>query len=169
MPDKDYYIDEEGNVRVNYEKSSFEPIPAGEYDLIIQNIEIREGQTSGKPYFNIELRVSDPDDSLDNKPVWENISPSVNWRVSQLLEAVYGPQDVEEGEELEFNIFDLYGARVRARVGLEERQDGAGMTNTILRFLPSVDGEAALTPVQPPKKAKPKAKAKAKGKRTSKK
>jgi len=161
--DQDYFIDEDGNVKVRYEKSSFEPVPAGEYDLIIQQIEIREGQDSGEPYFNIEMRISDPDDSLDNKPIWENISPSVAWRVNQLLEAVYGPQDdLEEGDEVEFNIFDLYGAKVRARVGLEERQDGAGMTNTILRFLPT-EGK----PV--PTKKKAPAKSKAKGKRKSKK
>lgn len=166
MAGEDYFIDEDGNVKVLYEKSSFEPIPAGEYDLIIQQIEIREGQDSGEPYFNIELRVTDPDDALDNKPIWENISPSVNWRVNQLLEAVYGPNtELEEGDEVEFNIFDLYGASVRARVGLEERQDGAGMTNTILRFLPS---EGQGVPVKKKSTAKKK-KSTAKGKRKSKK
>lgn len=163
MSDKDYYIDEEGNVKVNYEKSSFEPIPAGEYDLVIQQVEIREGQDSGDPYFNIELRVTDPDDSLDNKPIWENVSPSVAWRVNQLLEAVHGPNtELEEGDEVEFNIFDLYGAKVRARVGLEERRDGAGMTNTILRFLPAA-GEPVPTKT-PTKKTKSKGKRKSKKK-----
>jgi len=151
---EEYYIDDEGNVKVKYKGSSFEPVPAGEYDMIIQDVEVRTGKESGNPYFHIEFRISDADPSLDNKVVWENISPVAQWRVTQLVEAVYGKfDDVEEDDEIEFNVFDLFGAKIRARVGLEEIEQGSRkgeMTNTITRFI-AADSE----PQPEPKKKAP--------------
>lgn len=152
---EEYYIDDEGNVKVKYKTSSFEPVPAGEYDMIIQDIDVRTGKDSGNPYFHVEFRISDTDPALDNKVIWENISPAAEWRVTQLVEAVYGKFDnLEEDDEIEFNIFDLFGARVRARVGLEEIEQGARkgeMTNNISRFLPA-DGTPPPTKDEPAKK-----------------
>ena len=161
--EQEYTIDEDGNVQVQYKESTFEPIPSAEYDLIIQNVEVREGQDSGQPYFAFEFRTSDPDPDLDNKVVWENISPQAAWRVTQLIESAWGPQDLEEDDILEFNIFDLFGTRVRARVGLEEIEKGprtGEMRNCITRFL--VAGEEEGPSKKPPAKAKRKSTAKAK-------
>lgn len=149
----DYYIDEEGNVRVEKTESQFEPVPADEYDLIIQKVEIREGQESGKPYFSIEHAITSTDEDVDNKRVWENISPSVPWRITQLIEGIYGvDEDIEEGEMMEFNIFDLYGMTVTARVGLETGRDGV-IRNNIVRYLPADEGANLEQSVKPPKRA----------------
>jgi len=151
MPDeKKYTLDEEGNVKIVKEESKFDPIPADEYDLIIQNIETRTGKDSHEPYFSVEHSVVH-NEEFENKRIWENVSPSAAWRVTQLVEAAYGPLDVEVGEEFEFNIFDLFGAEVRARVGLETGQDGV-VRNNIVRYLPKGEGATAgaLTSVKPP-------------------
>lgn len=175
MPDQEetYRIDAEGNVVVDYQESSFEPIPSAEYDLIVQNVEVKEGRKSQKPYFAFEFRTSDPDPDLDNKVIWENISPSAAWRVTQLIQAVYGvDEDLAEGDQIEFNIFDLFGAKVRARVGLEEVKEGSRqgeMRNCITRFLPAGEDYGALDSEQPAKKAAKKKKAPAKKKSTAKK
>jgi hypothetical protein len=126
--EQDFYIDEDGNVKVKYTESQFEPIPAGEYDMIIQNVEVRRGKESGDQYFAFEFRTSDPDGEYDNKVVWENISPKAAWRMTQLIET--------------------------ARVGLEEVERGSRkgeMRNNISRFIP-LGGELEEE-IAPPKKA----------------
>jgi hypothetical protein len=165
MPDEqDYYIDEDGNVQVKKEESKFEPVPADDYDLIIQKVEMRTGQDSGAPFFAIEHAITSDDEEFDNRRVWENISPSVAWRVTQLVEGVYGPQDeIEEGEMMEFNIFDLFGMEVAARVGIEEGRDGVPRNN-IVRYYPAEEGANVAQALKPPKK-----KAAAKKKTTKKK
>jgi hypothetical protein len=152
--EQDFYIDDDGNVKVKYTESQFEPIPAGEYDMIIQNVEVRRGKESGDQYFAFEFRTSDPDGEYDNKVVWENISPKAAWRMTQLIEAVEGPLDAEEGDEVGFNVFDLFGAKITARVGLEEVERGSRkgeMRNNISRFIP-LGGELEEE-IAPPKKA----------------
>lgn len=141
-----YTLDDQGNLTIPFAPGGdFEPVPAGEYDLIIQQIEVREGRESGDPYFALELRITDPDPEIDNKPVWENISPKAAWRVTQLVEAVYGEIDeVEEGDDIDINIFDLYGAQVRADVGQEENNKGR-VVNTINRFLVAEGGGSSKT------------------------
>lgn len=153
MPEEvDYYIDEEGNVRVEKQESQFEPVPADEYDLIIQKVEIREGKESGKPYFAIEHAITSTDEDVDNQRVWENISPQAPWRVTQLIEGIYGvDEEIEDGEMMEFNIFDLFGMTVTARVGLEEGRDGV-VRNNIVRYLPADEGANLEQSVKPPKK-----------------
>jgi hypothetical protein len=59
--------------------------------------------------------------------------------MTQLIEAVEGPLDAEEGDDVEFNVFDLFGAKITARVGLEEVERGSRkgeMRNNISRFIP---------------------------------
>ena len=154
-------IDAEGNVTFAYQAGSdFEPVPAGEYDLIVQNVEVKQGKDSGKDYFAFEFRISDENEEYDNKPIWENISPVARWRVTQLLESVYGAMDVEEDEEVEFNLFDLFGAKVVAQVGQETNNKGR-VVNNIGRFLSDDEGENLEESVKPPA-AKKKAPAKRK-------
>ena len=162
MPPKakqdEYTIDADGNVVFNYQEGqSFEPVPAGEYDLIVQNVEVKQGRDSGKDYFAFEFRITDANEEFDNKPVWENISPTARWRVSQLLESVYGSMGVDDGEAVEFNLFDLFGARVRAQVGQETNNKGR-VVNNIGRFLSEGDESGALDSETPPKKKKAPAK-----------
>jgi hypothetical protein len=169
--EQEYYIDEDGNVKVLYTESQFEPIPAGEYDLVVQDVQVKTGQDSGDPYFAFEFRTSDTDPEFDNKVVWENISPKTAWRITALLESVYGPMDLEEGDEMEFNVFDLFGATFRARVGLEEVQKGTRkgeMRNNIARFV--TQGEVAeIAEAAPSKKGTRKRKTPAKKAATKKK
>ena len=149
----EYTIDAEGNVTYAYAKGAdFEPVPAGEYDLIVQNVEVKQGKESGKDYFAFEFRISDSNEEYDNKPIWENISPTAAWRISQLLEAVYGDMEAEEGEDVEFNLFDLFGARVHAQIGQETNNKGR-VVNNVGRFI-SEDEPGVLESDTPPKIAK---------------
>ena len=172
MPPKkkksDHTIDSDGNVTYRYQKGAdFEPVPSGEYDLIIQTVEVRQAKDPPhNDFFAFEFRVTDADEECDNKPIWENISPSARWRVTQLLESVYGPMEVDEDEEVEFNIFDLFGARVRAQVGQEVNNKGRTVNN-IGRFL--VEGGEVLDGDAPPAKKKKATPAKKKATRKAKK
>lgn len=169
-----YTIDDEGNVSYEHSSSTFEPIPADDYDLIVQNIEVKTTKDKKSQYFAFEFRTSDPDDDLDNKPIFENISPKAGWRISQLIAAVEGEmEDIEDGDTVEFNIFDLFGAKLRARVGLEEIEQGSrkgDMRNNIVRFTPlGEELEEVFEEPPPAKKKKKKAPKKSTAKSKSKK
>lgn len=163
-PEAEYEITEDG--RVIFHKQSggdFAPVPVGDYELVIQSVEQRFGKESGKPYFAFEFRTSSTDAELDNKAVWENISPEAAWRLTQLWEAVNGKTEEEDGAQLEMNVFDLFGAHVVARLGLETGQDGK-IRNKITRFYAAAEEAApaaaptpqrATTQVQKPAAAEP--------------
>ena len=149
-PEADYEITEDG--RVIFHKTSggeFAPVPVGDYELIVQSVDQRFGKDSGDPYFAFEFRTSSTDPELDNKAIWENISPKAQWRLTQLHEAVNGKDDAQEdGEVLELNVFDLFGAKVKARLGLETSKLDGKVRNKITRFYPAGDEEPAPSPVR---------------------
>lgn len=56
-------------------QSGFEPLPEGDYEAIIERIEVRESKSSDNDYLNFEFRVTD--DEYEDRRVWglRSLSP----------------------------------------------------------------------------------------------
>jgi hypothetical protein len=93
MSDNDIYIDFSSD-EVNSEARTFEAIPAGKYEVYINELEIREvrdGDNAGKPYWNTHLVIDGGD--YDNRHLFTSImlfnveGKNVLFKLSQLLKA----------------------------------------------------------------------------------
>ena len=63
---------------------NFELIPPGTYSFEVDNMEVKTGKTSGKPYLNMTYKVVDDEDVAGRK-VFDIISlaPDALWRLKQ--------------------------------------------------------------------------------------
>jgi hypothetical protein len=79
-------------------ESSFEPLPEGEYDCIIEKVEVRESKSSEHNYFNWEFNVQD--DEYEDRKLWNitSLSPRALFRLKDDLLAL---EVIEEDEELD--------------------------------------------------------------------
>lgn len=87
------------------EVESFEPIPKGEYDVVISGAEYRVAQEEGKfDYINLELTVTE-EGEYQNRKLWLilSFSPKSLFRMKDVFEnlGIY-----EEGDELEIDYDD---------------------------------------------------------------
>lgn len=97
--------------------STFEPLDPAEYEFEIKKVEQKVGQSSGKPYLNIELECLDEDYS--GRRVFDRCSLGENslWRLKQFAEAA--GVDIEE----EFDTDDFIGETVSAIVEIETSEE----------------------------------------------
>lgn len=89
-----------GSLKVNFAEieSSFEPLPEGEYEVIIDRVEVRESKSSDNDYLNWEMTVQD--DEYEDRKLWmiTSLSPRALFRLKDVLLAL---EVIDENEELD--------------------------------------------------------------------
>lgn len=132
------------------ETKTFEPIPAGRYNVVVTDF--KQGEASdraknpGAPTISWRLDVEDGD--YEGRVVWENMTIVENslWRLKSFLAACGFDVD----GEIDFNPVEVIGSRMVAKVGIQRaRKDpetGAeyDARNTVKSFsqLPEDDAPA---------------------------
>lgn len=110
-------------------KTSFEPVPAGNYGVSIVKAEQKLAKSSGKPMIAVQYRVSEPEEH-EGRILFDNFSlqPQALWKLKTILEALDWPGVDEDG--LEFTADELLGAELVVSVIQEPGRDGE-MRNTV--------------------------------------
>lgn len=85
------------------ESSSFEPLPEGNYEVVVDRVEVRESKSSEHYYLNWELEVTDED--YENQRLWmiTSLSPKAMFRLKDVFLALGVIEGDEEGFELEWD------------------------------------------------------------------
>jgi len=97
----------------------FVVLPAGQYDVVVTDIEFRKSKTTEFPYISWELTVlSGP---AEDRKLWLNtsLSPKALFRLKQTLEGL-GVNDVPQQIEGNDLIEAMMGAKAVAEVGVRE-------------------------------------------------
>jgi len=121
-------------VSINFaevESSSFEPLPEGNYEVVVDRVEIRESKSSEHYYLNWELEVQDGE--FENQRLWmiTSLSPKAMFRLKDVFVALGVITGDEEDFELEWD----------EQVEVTPKE-GPLLTN------PEVDGLACIAVVQ---------------------
>lgn len=111
-------------VQVNFsdveDRGSFEPIPAGKYNAIIEDVEEVEQDEEGKyNYLSWKLMVTEGDH--EGRFLWEvtSFSPKALWRLRDFLKACgVAEEDVNSADGLEFDPPDFIGTQLVLSVGM---------------------------------------------------
>jgi len=93
---------------------SYEPLPPGEYPVVIDSIELRQSENSEHPYLNFTCKVSEGE--FANRNLWfiGSLSPKALWRL-QAVFASFGLTDAN----VELDIDDASGTLLEPQlVGL---------------------------------------------------
>lgn len=89
-----------GSMKINFAEveGSFEPLPEGPYDVLIEKVEVRESKSSEHNYLNWELVVQDGE--FEDRRLWmiTSLSPKALFRLKDVLVAL---SIIEEDDELE--------------------------------------------------------------------
>lgn len=92
-----------GGLSVNFAEieGSFEPLPEGEYECVVERVEVRESKSSDHNYLNWELSVLDED--YEDRKLWmiTSLSPKALFRLKDVFVAV-GVIDGDEELEIEW-------------------------------------------------------------------
>lgn len=80
-------------------EGSYTPLPEGNYDCVVERVEVRESKSSDNPYLNWELKVLD--EEYEDRRLWmiTSLSPKALFRLKDVFVAL----DVIDGDE-ELNI-----------------------------------------------------------------
>jgi uncharacterized protein DUF669 len=133
----------EFNIDFN-EVESFAAIPQGEYAVIVEEVEMRESQSSEYPYLNWKLKVTEGEH--EGRYVWmmTSLSPKALWRLKESLDNLEVPLDdfnlvVDEDTNFVTNP-PLVGLAAIAPVREDEYQ--GRITNKVDMLLPAGGGTA---------------------------
>lgn len=89
-------------IKINFAEveGSFEPLPEGSYEVIVERVEVRESRSSDYDYLNWELRVTEEGDFEDRR-LWmiTSFAPKALFRLKDTLVNIGA---IEPDEELEF-------------------------------------------------------------------
>lgn len=93
-------------MKVNFaeiEGGSFEPVPEGRYEVIIERVEVRESKSSDHDYLNWEMKITDED--YEDQRLWmiTSLSPKAMFRLKDTLVAIGAIDGDEEDFELEWD------------------------------------------------------------------
>jgi hypothetical protein len=95
-----------GGLKINFAEveGSFEPLPEGQYEVIIERVEVRESNSSDNDYLNWQLKVTD-DGEFEDRNLWmiTSLSEKALFRLKDVLVAL---EVIEEDEELELEWAD---------------------------------------------------------------
>jgi hypothetical protein len=115
------------------EVESFAAIAEGEYSIIVEEVEMRESQSSDFPYLNWKLKVTEGES--EGRFLWmmTSLSPKALWRLKETLDNLEVPLDdfnlvVDEDTNLVISP-QLVGLAAIAPVRQEEYQ--GRMTNRV--------------------------------------
>lgn len=81
-------------------ESGFEPLPEGEYEAIIEKVEVRESKSSEHDYLNFEFKVTE--DEYEDRRVWglRSLSPKA---LGFLKDWLVDLNVIEEDDEIELD------------------------------------------------------------------
>lgn len=89
-----------GGLRINFAEieSSFEPLPEGRYDCIVDRVEVRESKSSDNDYLNWELVVQD--EEYEDRRLWmiTSLSDKALFRLKDVFLAL---GVIEEDDEID--------------------------------------------------------------------
>ena len=124
----------------NVEKKSYDPIPAGKYVLIVSDGEQTETKNEGKlpkgtPGIRWEFTVDGGQN--DGRKLWTNtwIHPNTNGILLALLDATGKFNEAQLSGDLDFDIEDVVGSKIGARVKERPGNEQYDASNDISRFL----------------------------------
>lgn len=87
-------------IRINFAEveSSFQPLPEGRYECIVEVVEVRESKSSDNDYLNWEFTVQE--DEFEGRKLWmiTSLSEKALWKLKDTLVSL---EVIEEDEELE--------------------------------------------------------------------
>lgn len=68
------------------EIEEFEPLPVGDYPVIVQEVQTRQAEEAEYPYLNWELRIAEGE--FENRALWmiTSFSPKSLWRLQAVLQ-----------------------------------------------------------------------------------
>lgn len=123
----------------------FEPLPKGDYSVLVEKVEYREAQTEDKyDYLNWELSVTE-EGEFKGRKLWfiSSFSPKALWRLKQILEnlGVYDDDLEIDYDEDTMLVIDpeLQGLPAMATVS-QRTYEGRPQNN--VDALTSIDGDA---------------------------
>lgn len=89
-----------GGLRINFAEveSSFEPLPEGQYEVVIETVEVRESKSSDNDYLNWQFKVLD--DEYEGRMLWmiTSLSERALFRLKDVFLAL---GVIEEDEEID--------------------------------------------------------------------
>src|SRR6476469_5174476 len=89
-------------IRVNFAEveGGFEPVPEGNYEVVVERVEVRDSKSSDHDYLNWELKILD--EEYEDQRLWmiTSLSPKAMFRLKDVFLAL----GVIEGDEEDFNI-----------------------------------------------------------------
>ena len=121
---------------------SFEVLPTDIYPAVITNIEEKTGKTSGQPYLNIEMTVSEGDYEGRKLFGMVSFSPKAAFKVKEFLIAC-GVDAEELGGNYDVEPEDYIGTELIASVIVDQYEGKEN--NKVEAFLP-LDDAPAPTP-----------------------
>lgn len=90
-------------IKINFAEveSSFEPLPEGTYECLIELVEVRESKSSDNDYLNWELTVQAPEEHKGRK-LWliTSLGEKALWKLKDTLLAL---EVIEEDDELDLD------------------------------------------------------------------
>jgi len=118
-------------IKINFAdiQGGFEPLPEGEYEVVVETVEVRESGSSDNDYLSWELKVLD--DEFEGRRLWmiTSLGPKALWKLKDTLIAL---GVIEGDDEIELEWED----------GVEiTRQEGPRVT------YPEVEGLACVAVV----------------------
>ena len=94
-------------IKINFAdiQGGFEPLPEGEYEVVVETVEVRESGSSDNDYLSWELKVLD--DEFEGRRLWmiTSLGPKALWKLKDTLIAL----GVIEGDDE----IELVGGRCR--------------------------------------------------------
>ena len=121
---------------------SFEVLPTDVYPVVITNIEEKTGKTSGQPYLNIEMTVTEGE--YEGRKLWGMVSfsPKAAFKVKEFLIAC-GVSTEDLGGNYDVEPEDYIGTELMISVVVDQYEGREN--NKVDAFLPS-DSAPAPTP-----------------------
>ncbi|MDM7940126.1 MAG: DUF669 domain-containing protein [Methanothrix sp.] len=122
----------------------FEAIPAGNYPIVVEQVEMKQSQNSDYPYLNYTLTITDGEYANRKLFMISSLSPKALWRakaVFQTLGVYQEKMDIQVDDDTNLVVFpELVGAVGIAVVG-QETYEGR-IQNRVQDIVPMDDGVA---------------------------
>jgi Protein of unknown function (DUF669) len=120
------------SLKVNFagvpDQTKFEPVPAGIYTLLLDNVvdsEVSQGDNAGEPMFKLTWEIQSEDEDLQGKKVFDNLVLVQNslWRLKAMMKAFgFEIDDSEGADDIEFEFEELLGKELQARLSVSAKQ-----------------------------------------------
>lgn len=103
-----------GKIKVDFSQAKeFEVLPIGNYPVVVEEIEVRESNSSEFPYLNWKMRVETGEHA--RRVIWmmTSLSPKAAFRLKAVLRAL-GEEIDDKAEDIDIDPDDYVGRRAVA-------------------------------------------------------